>query len=129
VTPGVRGRCRSAVVTGLVSVVSAQVRGHVADGVMVPGVRWRLARSRCNADAWRTGSGAPGSGFQGQPWAACAGVWSAAMACGILRWAQGAVDEGVGGLFLAGDGMGVDVVQDGEAVPGAGGCFLGCDTG
>jgi hypothetical protein len=51
------------------------------------------------------------------------------MVCGVLRWVQGAVDEVVGGLFLAGDRMGVDGVQDGGAVPGAGCCFLGCDPG
>jgi hypothetical protein len=51
------------------------------------------------------------------------------MVCGALRWVQGAVDEGAGGLFLARDRMGVDGVQDGGAVPGAGRCFLGCDPG
>jgi hypothetical protein len=51
------------------------------------------------------------------------------MVRGVMRWVQGAVDEGVDGLFLAGDRVGVDVVQEGKAVPGAGGCFLGCDAG
>jgi hypothetical protein len=42
------------------------------------------------------------------------------MAWRALRWVQGPGNTGVGGLFLAGDGVGVDGVQDGEAVPGAG---------
>jgi hypothetical protein len=65
----------------------------------------------------------------GQQWAVCVRGWAAGMAGGAFRWVQGAVDEGVGGLFLAGDGVGVDGVQDRDAVPGAGGCFLGWHAG
>jgi hypothetical protein len=43
--------------------------------------------------------------------------------------AQGAVDEGAGGLVLARDGVGADGAGDGDAVAGAGGCFFGCDAG
>jgi hypothetical protein len=50
------------------------------------------------------------------------------MACGAVRWVQGAVGAGIGRLLLAGDRVRVDGVQDGEAVPGAGCCFLGCDA-
>jgi hypothetical protein len=50
-------------VSGLPSVVFSQVRGHVVDGGMVRGVRWGPVGSRCDADAWRTCLGGPGSGF------------------------------------------------------------------
>jgi hypothetical protein len=117
------------VVPEVADVVSAQVRGHVAGGEMVSGVQWRPAGSRCDTDAWRTGPGSPVSGFVGQLQAARAGGWPAAMACRALRRVQGAAGEGAGGLFLAGDSVSIDSVQDGGAVPGAGCCFLGCDAG
>jgi hypothetical protein len=47
----VRAGTESTVVPGMADVVSAQVRGHVADGEVASAVQWRPAGSHCDADA------------------------------------------------------------------------------
>src|ERR1022692_1887095 len=48
---------------------------------------------------------------------------------GIVRVVEGAVDAGVGGVGLAVDAVGVDLEQDGDAVPGAAGDLGGGHPG